>query len=80
MTIIENKVMNIICYSLPKIANSLERIADRLGNKTCCICGKEFNGYGHNPSPIKNSGVCCDECAYLVIKERIEKSGLMFEK
>lgn len=30
--------------------------------KTCCICGKQFEGWGNNPAPVKNEGVCCDEC------------------
>ena len=30
--------------------------------KVCCICGKEFTGWGNNPWPIKQSGECCDEC------------------
>lgn len=29
--------------------------------KTCCICGKEFDGYGNNPEPI-DAGTCCDKC------------------
>lgn len=29
--------------------------------KKCCICGKEFIGYGNNAEPIKK-GVCCDLC------------------
>lgn len=36
----------------------------------CCICGKEFSGYGNNPDPLKNynkvffkrDDVCCNEC------------------
>lgn len=30
----------------------------------CCICGKEFKGYGNNPYPVnKEEGArCCDEC------------------
>lgn len=28
----------------------------------CCICGKEFNGFGNNPWPVKMEGKCCDEC------------------
>lgn len=28
----------------------------------CCICGKEFYGWGNNPMPIEKDGVCCDEC------------------
>lgn len=29
--------------------------------KRCCICGKDFIGYGNNANPIKN-GICCDSC------------------
>lgn len=29
--------------------------------KKCCVCGKEFIGYGNNASPVKK-GVCCDYC------------------
>ena len=29
---------------------------------TCCICGEDFEGYGNNPSPVKESGKCCDAC------------------
>ena len=30
--------------------------------KTCCLCGEEFEGYGNNPAPLKESGECCDHC------------------
>ena len=30
--------------------------------KTCCLCGKELEGYGNNPAPLKESGECCDHC------------------
>ena len=40
--------------------------------KVCCICGKEFNEWGNNPWPIKNDGVCCDECNMrYVVPERL---------
>ena len=42
---------------------------------TCCICGKEFEGWGNNPYPIKEDGRCCDECNNLVIIERIKQLG-----
>ncbi len=42
-------------------------------NKTCCICGKEFMGYGNNPTPVKEKGRCCDECnGKYVIPKRLE--------
>ena len=24
--------------------------------KVCCICGKEYEGYGYNPFPVKDGG------------------------
>ena len=30
--------------------------------KTCCICGKKFTGWGNDPWPVKMEGECCDEC------------------
>lgn len=46
--------------------------------KTCCICGKPFEGFGNNPEPItpgeKASGElnnCCNWCnAHIVVPER----------
>ena len=35
--------------------------------KICCICGKPFVGYGNNPVPVSNSGVCCDPCNIAVV-------------
>lgn len=42
--------------------------------KTCCICGKTFYGFGHNPSPIKTNGECCDNCNTIVVMVRLEIS------
>lgn len=38
----------------------------------CCICNKEFIGFGNNPYPLKEKGRCCDECNYLVLVERLK--------
>ena len=41
--------------------------------KTCCLCGGEFEGYGNDPAPLKESGECCDRCnAEKVIPARLE--------
>lgn len=38
---------------------------------TCCICGKEFEGYGNNPYPLMPANdTCCNECNELVIMTR----------
>lgn len=44
---------------------------------TCCICGKEFIGYGNNPWPMNSDKAsekrCCDKCnVEVVIPARIE--------
>ena len=28
----------------------------------CCICGRSFLGYGHNPNPYRKEGQCCADC------------------
>lgn len=39
----------------------------------CCLCGEEFEGYGNDPAPLKESGECCDRCnAEKVIPARLE--------
>lgn len=41
--------------------------------KTCCICGREFIGFGNNPYPVKDKGTCCDQCnSEVVIPKRLE--------
>ena len=51
--------------------------------KKCCICGKEFVGYGNNAETIRK-GICCDVCnSKYVIPARVyitkEKSIDCFE-
>lgn len=40
--------------------------------KKCCICGKEYEGWGNNAWPLAE-GECCDECNKKVIEARIEE-------
>jgi hypothetical protein len=45
------------------------------GVKTCCICGKEFEGWGNNPYPVvkDEDARCCGDCnAMYVIPARLE--------
>ena len=37
--------------------------------KTCCICGKEFEGWGNDPWPVvtDEDAVCCDNCDMTVV-------------
>lgn len=37
---------------------------DAKSRQECCICGKEFSGYGNNPWPVMSEGRCCDECNF----------------
>ena len=40
----------------------------------CCICGKEFIGYGNDPWPVVDEGECCDTCNInIVLPARIEQ-------
>jgi len=44
-----------------------------LDEKTCVICNKLFTEFGANPSPVKESGVCCNKCDNeVVIPARME--------
>lgn len=52
--------------------NTLEVMFEHDKVKKCCICGKEFTGFGNNPEPVKHDGECCNECnMQYVIPERI---------
>jgi len=51
--------------------------------KICCICGKDFEGYGNNPWPIEpkhtssntsDSSQCCNKCnCTVVLKARLRR-------
>ncbi len=28
----------------------------------CVVCHKSFEGYGNNPAPLAEEGLCCDHC------------------
>ena len=34
--------------------------------RKCCICQREFEGYGNNAEPV-SPGVCCDDCNMSVV-------------
>lgn len=39
-----------------------------MGEKqTCVLCGCEFEGYGNDPSPVVDHGVCCDDCNMSIV-------------
>lgn len=49
-------------------------LKERKNVYTCCICGKEYVGFGNNPWSVNNDpeARCCDECNLtVVIPERI---------
>jgi len=44
----------------------------------CCICGKEFSGYGNNPFPVFENGRCCDKCNIeVVIPKRLSAKDIL---
>lgn len=48
--------------------------------KTCCICGMKFIGYGYNPYPIKEEGKCCRLCNYMVVLPERYRRHLEYQK
>lgn len=49
----------------------------KIEKNVCCICGREYEGYGNNASPLMYEGRCCDECNELVIQYRIYGNRLV---
>lgn len=39
----------------------------------CCICGKEIEGMGNNPYPVRTEGRCCRYCNYTVVLPELSK-------
>lgn len=48
--------------------------------KVCCICGKEYEGYGYNPFPVKEEGCCCQSCNYSVVVPERWKRHKAFQR
>lgn len=36
----------------------------------CVLCKRVIEGYGHNPAPLADNGLCCDTCSFKVIRAR----------
>lgn len=50
----------------------------RLGwTERCCICGRKAVSY-HNPDPVREGEKenCCTDCNRLVVRARMEMSGM----
>ena len=45
----------------------------KLSKYICVICKRIKPGFGNNPYPIKNSGRCCNNCNFTVIKARLQE-------
>ncbi|MCH5215104.1 MAG: hypothetical protein J1E97_07920 [Muribaculaceae bacterium] len=45
--------------------------------KKCCICGKEYEGQGNNPYPVKPADLeCCNACSFeVVMPSRMNQSN-----
>lgn len=37
---------------------------------TCVLCNEKKEGFGNNPEPLANEGLCCDSCNHKVVRER----------
>lgn len=62
-----------LCDLLEVTARTVREESVGSGDQSCCLCGNEIHGYGHNPSPCRDSGRCCDACnTYVVIPARID--------
>ena len=47
---------------------------DKVDSKICVLCNKEFTGWGNNPEPLSDVGVCCKTCNNeKVIPKRMEE-------
>ena len=45
----------------------------------CCLCGLTYGRIGNNPTPLAQSGRCCDYCDEIVIEARIDPAGIREE-
>lgn len=56
---------------MPELIEAISKWIDE--SHACCLCGKQYMGWGNNPEPIKGyPGRCCNECNNdLVIPWRI---------
>lgn len=62
-----------------KLKETIKDITEPEEPKECCLCGKEINGFGNSPWPLRSEGEgrCCDDCNNsLVIPARIEMIDL----
>ena len=51
----------------------IRKMEAELPENHCCLCRAHFRGYGHNPWPIVDDGVACDECnGRLVMVARLQ--------
>nr|DAL70319.1 MAG TPA: hypothetical protein [Caudoviricetes sp.] len=52
----------------------------KVRQKKCCICGKEIEGYGYNPYPVREEGQCCRQCNYTVVVSERYRRHLEYQK
>lgn len=53
---------------------------DKNEKSICCICGKEIEGYGYNPYPVREEGQCCRTCNYEVVVPERYRRHLEYQK
>lgn len=58
-------------YNIVKAEPINEQTDEKEEKQTCCLCGKEYTGWGNNAWPLAD-GQCCDDCNWeQVIPARI---------
>lgn len=68
----DNEVVKVCVWNLGDLASPKEDMNEQ--EKTCCLCGKKFKGWGNNPFPLDEdpNATCCDKCnAEIVVPARI---------
>lgn len=53
---------------------------DKSEKNICCICGREIEGYGYNPYPVREEGQCCRRCNYEVVVPERYRRHLEYQK
>ena len=62
-----------------KVKNKLTR--EKYPPYKCCLCSKSKFGFGNNPAPCSDTGVCCDDCnSSKVIPARLKEFCLFVDK
>lgn len=50
---------------------SFEATGKIVPQRFCVLCDQPYEGYGHNPAPLADTGRCCDLCNDRVAEARL---------